>query len=162
MTILLKFPGTNLPKYSFPKNPGQLQKPEYSPGPGSYETFQSIGKQVLSTKSTVENPFIPSAPRTGIYDSPTTDVGPGDYGRPPAACDEQKESTKQTCVRTKFGTGYKKLKENMQKVDLSEPHPGPGSYKITGDVGSTSVVYRNAPKASLSGRTSFGSPWGTA
>lgn len=54
------------------------------------------------------------------------------------------------------------MKEIQQKVDLSEPHPGPASYKITGDVGTVSMVYRNAPKASLSGRTSFGSPWNSA
>eukprot|EP00607_Mallomonas_marina_P001927 CAMPEP_0182427526 /NCGR_PEP_ID=MMETSP1167-20130531/18165_1 /TAXON_ID=2988 /ORGANISM="Mallomonas Sp, Strain CCMP3275" /LENGTH=241 /DNA_ID=CAMNT_0024609831 /DNA_START=115 /DNA_END=843 /DNA_ORIENTATION=- len=154
--------GSNSERYSFPKNPAPSTKTQYAPGPGAYETYPGIGRQFLSTKISPEATFIPSAKRSGLYSESTSDIGPGDYGPPSAACEDQLDSRKKTCKKTKFGTGYQRMKQNLPKVDLNEPYPGPGSYVIPGQVGGQSQIFRNAPKTSLSGRNSFGSPWTTS
>ena len=71
------------------------------------------------------------------------------------------ESTKTTCGSIKFGSGYVKSAKR-EKQDLGEPSPGPGSYVIHGGINqSTSGFnYKNSPKATMSGRTKFGSPFG--
>jgi hypothetical protein len=53
----------------------------------------------------------------------TSDIGPGDYKPPPAACDPQVDSRKPTCANFKFGEGYKRGGAH-KKFDLSEPSPG--------------------------------------
>lgn len=63
----------------------------------------------------------------------TTDIGPGEYGPPRAACDPQVDSRKPTCPTIKFGEGYRKG-ENKEKFDFSEPSPGPGAYLLPGGV----------------------------
>lgn len=94
----------------------------------------------------------------------TTEIGPGEYGAPPAACENQVDSRKPTCSSIRFGTGYQKKKGGgglPEKLDLAEPAPGPGSYTLPGGVATKGIgtPYRNSPAASMSGRNAFGSPW---
>ena len=72
----------------------------------------------------------------------------------------QVESTKENSGCIKFGTGYIK-NANKKQLDISEPRPGPGSYRIQGGTGenTSGFSFRNAPKATISGRTKFGSPF---
>ena len=131
-------------------------------GPGAYQAPPALGKQVLSTKASSGMPFMVQSQRPALYSTSTSDIGPGEYGVAPAACEPQLDSRKKTTATVKFGTGYHKgNKQHNMKIDLSEPQPGPGSYVMPGGIGETSMVYRSAPKASLSGRHSFGSPWPT-
>lgn len=52
-----------------------------------------------------------------------SDVGPGEYNPPPAACDPQIMSNRPTCATIKFGEGYR-AGSNSTKFDFSEPSPG--------------------------------------
>ena len=132
---------------------------QLAPGPGAYEPPPGIGKQILSTKKCPAQIVFPHAARSDMVIEGSSDVGPGEYKPPPAACEEQIDSRRKTCPTVKFGTGYQKGHKKTPPVDLSEPAPGPGSYKLPGGIGSESNAYRNAPKSSLSGRNAFGSPW---
>lgn len=159
--------------YSFPKARHITDKALLAPGPGQYDVPGSLGKQPLSTKERAREPGFPLADRptliapgcTTIFLSlifeGTTDIGPGEYKPPPAACEEQVDSRKPTCPTIRFGTGFQKNKKVTQKLDLSEPSPGPGSYHLPGGVATKSAgtPYRSSPAASLSGRNAFGSPW---
>jgi hypothetical protein len=119
----------------------------------------------------------------------TTEIGPGEYGVPSAACETQVDSRtyivlrlllvlsyfittayniivcyitgKPTKSAIRFGTGYTKNKGGVQKIDMKEPAPGPGSYNLPGGVATSrrGDPYRSAPAASMSGRNKFGSPW---
>lgn len=130
------------------------------PGPGQYKTPESMGKQMLSTKKTDMIVGFSKAERGSLVPPGTSDIGPGQYARPPAACAVQVESTKETCGSIKFGTGYVK-NSTGKKLNLSEPSPGPGSYKVMGGLGQTTsgFAFRQAPAATMSGRTKFGSPF---
>lgn len=150
--------GSESQKYSFPKSPAPALKPAMAPGPGAYPAPGAIGRQIVSTKITAEKTCFTLAARSSLA-STEFDVGPGGYGAPSAACEEQYDSRKKTCPSLKFGTGYKKGNQKSLKVDLTEPVPGPGAYVIPGGLGKESVIFRNPPKASLSGRNSFMSPW---
>lgn len=153
--------GTENPKYSFPKARLPSDKALPSPGPGQYDTPGSLGKQSLSTKESTREPLFPVANRPSLIAPGTTDIGPGEYKPSPAACDPQVDSRKPTCPSLRFGTGFQKNKKLGQKLDLSEPSPGPGTYQLPGGIATASsgTPYRSAPSASLSGRNSFGSPW---
>jgi hypothetical protein len=153
--------GANSEKYSFPKTKQLPDKSALAPGPGTYKTPGSMGKQPLSTKKRAVEPGFPLAPRPSLVQVGTTEIGPGEYGVPPAACDVQIDSRKPTCASIRFGGGYTRNKNKIEKVDLSEPSPGPGSYVLPGGVAtrSTGAPYRSSPAASLSGRNTFGSPW---
>jgi len=152
--------GDKAPKYTFPKTPLPSIKATQAPGPGAYDNCEGLGKQVLSTKTTAENIYIQKAERQGIAPKSITDVGPGEYGAPPAACEDQVDSRKRTAAKIKFGGGYVKGNKKLPSVSLSEPVPGPGAYaSSSGSIGTESMVFKNVPKASLSGRNSFGSPW---
>lgn len=78
---------------------------------------------------------------------------------PPAACEPQIQSNKQTCAKIKFGIGFKR--NTIHKPVLFEPSPGPSSYTLPGSIATKcrGSPYRDAPAASLSGREKFGSPW---
>ena len=52
-----------------------------------------------------------------------SDVGPGEYNPPPAACDPQITSNRPTCATIKFGEGYRSG-SHSNKFDFSEPSPG--------------------------------------
>ena len=54
-----------------------------------------------------------------------------------------------------------KVKE-QKKLDMREPSPGPGSYRLPGGLGTTGKgqPYPNSRGASMSGRNKFGSPFG--
>ena len=147
--------------YSFPKARLPSDKAVLAPGPGQYDVPGSLGKQPLSTKERAREPGFPLADRPTLIAPGTTDIGPGEYKPPPAACEPQVDSRKQTCPSIRFGTGFQKNKKNLQKLDLSEPSPGPGSYQLPGGVSTASsgTPYRSSPAASLSGRNAFGSPW---
>lgn len=151
--------GSNPEKYSFPKNPPPSIKAQLAPGPGAYQPVSGLGKQVLSTKQGCELTVFPYAARGSLVLEGASDVGPGEYKPPPAACEPQIDSRKVTCPTVKFGTGYQKGNKKPMKVDLNEPAPGPGAYTLPGGLGTHSSAFHNAPKASLSGRNSFGSPW---
>lgn len=154
--------GTNPRKTAFPKAIPMKDKGFLGPGPGSYQPLQSMGKQVISTKETTLEVGFPKAPRPTMVPPGTTDIGPAEYQPPPAACDEQIDSRKPTCPTIKFGEGFKSAgKGRVEKPDLAEPAPGPGSYIIPGGIGTRTrgSPYRDSPTAVLSGRTKFGSPW---
>lgn len=153
--------GINSEKYSFPKTKQLADKGALGPGPGTYKCLSSMGKQPLSTKKRSEELGFPLAPRPSLVQQGTTEIGPGEYGIPPAACEPQIDSRKPTCSSIKFGTGYSKNKNKIAKVDLSEPSPGPGSYMLPGGIAtkSSAAPYKSAPAPSLSGRNAFGSPW---
>lgn len=157
-----KFPaGFNPEKYSFPKSKHPHDKTALSPGPGAYGTASSLGNQPLSTKTKSREVAFPKAERPSLVQHGTTEIGPGEYGAPPAACEEQIDSRKPTCATLKFGGGYVKNKNKLSKADLSEPSPGPGSYQLPGGVATKSrgSPYRSSPAATLSGRNKFGSPF---
>ena len=135
-----KFPrGRNPRKSAFPKGPamGETRVP-MGPGPGSYGAPESMGKQVLSTKDGAPIVAFSKAVRPSMAITGGSDVGPGEYKPPPAACEDQIDSRKPTCGKIKFGDGYRKGSRN-EKPDLSEPSPGPMTY--------------------VSGREKFGSPF---
>jgi len=52
-----------------------------------------------------------------------SDVGPGEYNPPPAACEPQIASNRPTCATIKFGEGYKPG-QTGNRFDFSEPSPG--------------------------------------
>lgn len=153
--------GKNTAKYSFPKERAPMEKSQLAPGPGQYELPPSMGKQPLSTKErSRESPF-PLSARPSLIAPGTTEIGPGEYGVPSAACEAQVDSRKPTKSAIRFGTGYSKNKGTMQKIDMKEPAPGPGSYELPGGVATAKRgdPYRSAPAATMSGRNKFGSPW---
>ena len=146
--------GTNPRKSCFPKGSFANEKPSMAPGPGAYGTWGSLGHQILSTK--YESPHIGFAKgeRGSLVNSGASDVGPGEYGAPRAACEPQIDSRKETCGCLKIGTGYKKG-SNKKKGSFAEPSPGPGSYVLPPAIGG-----KNSRKITLSGRNAFGSPFG--
>lgn len=153
--------GSNSSKYSFPKQRAPMEKSQLAPGPGQYETPGSLGKHPLSTKKgSRDSPFSLSA-RPSLISAGTSDIGPGEYGVPSAACEQQIDSRKATKSAIRFGTGYTKNRNGIEKVDMSEPSPGPGSYVLPGGVATArrGDPYRSSPAPSLSGRNKFGSPW---
>lgn len=135
--------GSNPRKSAFPKGGFVRDKSQLTPGPGSYKPMESMGKQVLSTCETAlilkfSQAARPSMVPPGNYILThikcwysgnnahalgTSDIGPGDYKPPPAACDPQVDSRKPTCATIKFGEGYKRGGA-VKKFDLSEPSPG--------------------------------------
>ena len=152
--------GTDPRATVFPKGQRPRDKGGMGPGPGSYEPLKSMGRQFLSTKLDQTGQALPKAPRPGLVPPGTTDIGPGQYERPPAACDPQVESTKNTCPTIRFGTGYKKG-GGIRKPVLLEPAPGPMSYTLPGGIATRAKgsPFRDAPAATMSGRNKFGSPW---
>lgn len=152
--------GVNPRATAFPKGNLPKDKAGMGPGPGSYEPLQSMGKQALSTKPNATPTGFPQAPRPTMVPPGNSDIGPGQYEPPPAACDNQVDSRKVTCSSIKFGTGYKKG-GGIVKPHLAEPAPGPGSYTLPGGVATRAKgsPFRDSPSATLSGRNKFGSPW---
>jgi hypothetical protein len=135
---------------AFTKGDMPKDKAALGPGPGSYECAQAMGKQALSTKVGMPVPAFPKEPRPGLAFKGASDVGPGDYGAGPAACERQALSQRGSCAMVKFGTGYRRGNNAIQKQDLSEPTPGPGAYTLP---------KFKTPAATMSGRNKFGSPW---
>jgi hypothetical protein len=152
--------GANSRKSGFPKAMPPRDKTALGPGPGSYKPMYSMGKQVLSTKHAAVVPGFPLAPRPSMEIKGGAAVGPGEYKQGPAACEPQVDSRRPTCGTIKFGTGYRRG-GSLDKQDLSEPSPGPGSYYLPGGVATAAKgsPFRNSPAAMLSGRNKFGSPW---
>ena len=152
--------GTNPREIVFPKGKEQKEKSFMGPGPGSYAVAESMGKQCLSTKPGAVVPGFSKAERPSMEVKSGAETGPGEYKPGPAACEPQVISTRPTCATIKFGTGYRKGK-GLQKRDLSEPAPGPGSYSLPGGVATKAKgsPYRDSPAATMSGRNKFGSPW---
>jgi len=153
--------GTNPRKSAFPKNPRDFSnKSSMGPGPGSYQPIMSMGKQVLSNKSGAVQLVFPKADRGSLVPEGTSDIGPGQYKPPPAACDKQVDSTKATCASIRFGEGYRSG-TTSERFDFSEPTPGPGAYILPGGVATKAKgsPYRDSPSASISGRNKFGSPF---
>ena len=138
----------------FPKGVYNVAKPSLMPGPGAYGTWGSMGHQLLSTKKEAPQIGFAKGERQSLVPPGTTEVGPGEYGAPRAACEPQIDSRKKTCGTLKIGTGYKKGAKTL-KADFSEPTPGPGSYALPPAIGG-----KDSRKASLSGRNAFGSPFG--
>lgn len=147
-------------KIVFPKAVPFRDKSLMMPGPGSYRCLQSMGKQILSTKT--ESPILgfPKAPRQSMVPPGTSDIGPGEYRPPPAACENQLDSRKNTCPKVKFGEGYR-AGSHKAAPNLSDPAPGPGSYRIPGGIATKAKgsPFRDSPTAIMSGREKFGSPW---
>lgn len=148
-------------KSAFPKAIQPRDKSFLGPGPGSYKTLQSMGRQVLSTKN--DSPILgfPKAERPTLIPPGTSDIGPGEYKPPPAACEVQLDSRKPTLGRVRFGEGYK-TGGHKPPPNLSDPTPGPGSYRIPGGIATKArgSPFRDSPTAIMSGREKFGSPWG--
>jgi hypothetical protein len=154
--------GRNPRKSAFPKAVPMRDKGVMGPGPGSYQPLQSMGKQVLSTKTGNMEVGFPKAPRPTLVPPGTTEIGPADYKPSPAACEPQVESRKRTCATIKFGEGYNSNHNNeRKKFDFSDPAPGPGSYRLPGGVATKAKgsPFRNSPAAILSSRQKFGSPF---
>ena len=153
--------GDNSEKYSFPKALQPRDKSELAPGPGTYAIIGSMDKQVLSTKPRANEIPFPHAERPSLVPVGGTEIGPGEYGVPKAACEVQVDSRKTSCANVKFGTGFSKNKMKPMKLDISEPSPGPGSYVLPGGIATkgSGQPYRNSPQATISGRNAFGSPW---
>jgi hypothetical protein len=116
--------GTDPRKSSFPKAVQVRDKSAMGPGPGSYQPLQSMGRQVLSTKTAGMAVGFPKADRPTLIPPGATDIGPAEYKPPPAACEMQIDSRKPTCATIKFGEGYKSGGKDRDKHDLSEPAPG--------------------------------------
>jgi len=152
--------GRNPRKSAFPKGGQMKERGAMGPGPGSYQPIMSMGKQVLSTKTGSVQLVFPKAARPSMAVPGASDVGPGEYNPPPAACEPQITSNRPTCATIKFGEGYKPG-QNGNRFDFSEPSPGPGAYVLPGGVATLTKgsPYRNSPAISLSGRNKFGSPW---
>ena len=154
------YSGENPRKSAFPKGSYMKDKSQEGPGPGSYKPIESMGKQVLSTKLGSLELGFPKSSRPTLVPPGSTDIGPGEYKPPPAACEKQFDSRKPTCATIKFGEGYRAgvAKDNY---DLSDPLPGPGSYQLPGGIATKAKgsPYRDSPAAILSGRNKFGSPW---
>jgi len=156
-----KFPRGKTPRATvFPKAIIPRDKSGLGPGPGSYEPLKSLGKQMLSTKPSAPGGMLSKAERPSLVPVGTTDIGPGEYAPPPAACETQVESSKSTCSTLKFGTGYRKG-GGLAKPTLMEPSPGPASYTLPGGIATRckGSPFRDAPAATISGRNKFGSPW---
>jgi len=152
--------GTNPRKSSFPKGSFIRDKSQLGPGPGSYQPLQSMGKQVLSTKDSSTGLVFDAAERPSLVPPGSTDVGPGEYSPPRAACEDQIDSRRRTCATIKFGTGYR-AGQHKDAPNFSEPSPGPGSYRLPGGIATKAKgsPFRDSPTAVLSGRNKFGSPW---
>lgn len=116
--------GENPRKSAFPKAEPIRDKSMLGPGPGSYQPLQSMGKQVLSTKTGGMIVGFPKADRPTLIPPGATDIGPGEYRPPPAACENQVDSRKPTCGKIKFGEGYKSGGNDRDKHNLREPAPG--------------------------------------
>lgn len=156
--------GNHAPEYSFPKGSHPHDKSSLSPAPGAYECIGAFGPQPLSTKKKAKEVLFPKAPRPSLGQVGGSEVGPGAYGPPPAACAPQVESRKRTCASLKIGTGYKKGLSNASGdnfIPLDEPSPGPGAYNLPGGVATQQkgTPFKNSAKFSLSGRERFGSPF---
>lgn len=152
--------GTNPRKSGFPKAGFPRDKAQLAPGPGAYKLPGSMGKQVLSVFPALPAPVFTAAGRENGSTMNSVDIGPGEYGPPPGACEPQVDSRKRTCATIKFGRGYRKG-PGLQKEKMMEPSPGPGAYVIPGGVctAARGTPFRSAPAISLSGREKFGSPW---
>ena len=94
------------------------------PGPGSYQPLQSMGKQVLSTKTQSAVVGFGKAERGSLVPPGISEIGPAEYKPAPAACEIQVDSRKPTCATIKFGDGYRSGGNDRDKHDLSEPAPG--------------------------------------
>jgi Sperm-tail PG-rich repeat len=151
--------GPNSVANTFPKASAPRNKQIWTPGPGSYEPLQSMGKQKVSTKTDAPIVLFAKAERPSLVPTGMTSIGPAEYEPSPAACEPQIDSRKPTAPNIKFGTGYKKAA--ARKPNLQEPSPGPGSYNIPGSIATHSkgTPWTNAPVVSISGRNKFGSPW---
>lgn len=115
--------GTNPRKSAFPKGGFIRDKSQMGPGPGSYAPLQSMGKQVLSTKVGAVALVFPKAARPSLVQPGLSEVGPGEYKPPAAACEDQIDSRRTTCAKVKFGEGYRSG-STKEKFDFSEPSPG--------------------------------------
>ena len=93
------------------------------PGPGTYAPLQSMGKQVLSTKVGSVEVVFSKAERPSLVQPGLSEVGPGEYRPPAAACETQIDSRRVTCGKVKFGEGYRPG-NHKSKFDFSEPSPG--------------------------------------
>ena len=89
------------------------------------------------------------------------DVGPGEYGVGISACRKQVDSRKKTSGFVKFSRSARDKTSSMTMQDELQARPGPGTYQLpSGLCGSgSSYPFRAAPRASLSGREKFGSPF---
>jgi hypothetical protein len=117
--------GENPRKTKFSKGQLPQDKPPIGPGPGSYKAVESIGKQSLSTKRTLEILSFSKAPRPSMA-SESCAPGPGQYKPSPSACEPQVLSTKVTCGSIKFGEGYKRGAKALTYDRTTYPEPSPG------------------------------------
>ena len=150
----------NAPKYSFPKGHFIKDKARLSPGPGAYVIPSSVGKQVLSTKSNNNGMGFGQGERPPLL-RVHNDVGPGEYGVGISACKKQVDSRKKTSGFVKFSRCARDKATSTSAKDEEEALPGPGTYQLPPGLcgGGSSYPFRAAPKASLSGREKFGSPF---
>ena len=153
--------GRNPRNIKFPNGTEPADKNVMGPGPGSYKTPEAMGYQIESAKTNPGRIPFGSEERKGMAVVGASDVGPGEYSNIKSACEIQVESTKITSGKIKFGTGYKKFK-NEKKLDMKEPSPGPGSYRLPGGLGTVGKgqPYPNSRTVSMSGRNKFGDPFG--
>ncbi len=115
--------GVNPRKSAFPKGGFIRDKAAMGPGPGSYTAPDSMAKQVLSTKVCAPTVGFPKSERKSMVQEGLSEVGPGEYKPPAAACDDQFDSRRPTCAKIKFGEGYRKG-ATKDKFDFKEPSPG--------------------------------------
>ncbi|KAJ8599678.1 hypothetical protein CTAYLR_004726 [Chrysophaeum taylorii] len=149
------------PTYSFPKGHKRTRdKAHLAPGPGAYSAPSSVGKQILSTKQNRGGIGFGTGERPPLL-RVHNDLGPGEYGVGVAACSKQVDSRKKTSGFVKFSQGVRTNEQSLIAKDEEESRPGPGTYRLPSGIcgGGASYPFRASPKASLSGREKFGSPF---
>lgn len=158
--------GRSPPRYSFPKSRPMVDRSSMGPGPGAFDLPSGLGKQLLSTMRTLNAPSFGTSSRSpeGENDGSFARPGPGEYENACIpACGKQLDSRKKTLGSIRFGGTYSKVRDAGKEV-MGEPAPGPGSYTLPGGLGCRGGAgnpFKTAPAAKMSGRTSFGSPFGS-
>mmetsp|Transcript_859 Transcript_859/g.2287 ORF Transcript_859/g.2287 Transcript_859/m.2287 type:complete len:273 (-) Transcript_859:112-930(-) len=149
------------PAYSFPKGSHPKMKSKFGPAPGSYNIVGAMGPQPLSTRTSKPAASFGKGSRPELLQQSTADVGPGEYGTGISACFKQVDSRKRTCSSLKFGTGTRVPKASSKERRAIDRQPGPGQYKLPSGLcgGGSAYPYRSSPKASMSGRENFMSPF---
>ncbi|KDO23792.1 hypothetical protein SPRG_11222 [Saprolegnia parasitica CBS 223.65] len=149
----------NAPHYSLGKKWTTPAEPtKKSPGPGAYDTPESISsKAVRSTNRSAPASSFSKVNRKPLTESSTADVGPGQYNTGNVAVGRQVVSTVNNSAAYSFSI-VGRSKAPVGARSSHEMSPAPNAYKQQAAVG-TQVLsnFKTAPKCTMSGRTKFGS-----
>lgn len=147
----------NGPKFSFAASTIDHKVHSSTPGPGTYKSVSSLGKQLLS-----QNPkaciYSFARARKAALSNNEEDGGGGGGDSSYAkvnAIGKQPQSTRPSLPAWRFGTSTRTTKRQNR-------YPGPGSYRNTNAIGKQKLSHKpTAPSCSMAGRERFGSPWYT-